>query len=189
MDAKSLTLNEEEKTRLGGNSPSFFKQSLGPTTSTSSSSSSPRENVNNFANQITGFFGNFMKEVKTTADELIKEVTPNNNAPPQSPSRLFAPETATSPTFPPNFSSQKPNNSALKLEGVSDEEVEARKREAANRERERYELELAIAMSLSEIQDKKNVSNPETYSPITPTAPSSSVLKDDEEEEPLKRNK
>ncbi|KAJ3333533.1 hypothetical protein HDU91_002908, partial [Kappamyces sp. JEL0680] len=162
MEAKSLTLNEEEQARSGlSMSPGKFKRAL----SEQQNGMSVNDEFKQLTSQVTGFFGNIFKEVKSTADEFIKEVSAPANPP--SPSRpLDSPAVLSQ-----ERSSARPSRSAQ-----------------SPADREQYEIELAIAMSLSEMQDKRGSVDISAYSPtklgLPPTNPD---LPEEEEEEKLVR--
>ncbi|KAJ3306727.1 hypothetical protein HDV03_004358 [Kappamyces sp. JEL0829] len=162
MEAKSLTLNEEEQARSGlSMSPGKFKRAL----SEQQNGMSVNDEFKQLTSQVTGFFGNIFKEVKSTADEFIKEVSAPANPP--SPSRPLDSPAALSQ----ERSSARPSRSAQ-----------------SPADREQYEIELAIAMSLSEMQDKRGSVDISAYSPtklgLPPTNPD---LPEEEEEEKLVR--
>ena len=174
MDSKSLSLNDEEEARLGlRTSPRFFKQALtvkdeAGGTGSGSNSPIPKEEFKKFTNQVTGFFGNFIKEVKNTADEFMKDVNQQPSAP--TPSRLFMAESAIAPGPPSTTSPTFPSSITQ-----------------SNQDREKYELELAIAMSLSEIQQKNDAGNPEIFSPTRPTLSIQKDMENEDDEEKLIR--
>jgi hypothetical protein len=145
-------LNEQEKERSGAGD--FIPQST-------------KDEIKQFTNQVTDFFSSLVKEVKTTADELINNVSPAPS--PTSPANIFG--TQTQPTSP----------TAQQFEQLSLEE-----REKLRAEREQYELDLAIAMSLSESQNQENLLDIDSYTPMT-TAPRRESI--DEPDVELKRTK
>jgi hypothetical protein len=149
ISPKSLTLSEQEKDRMGGD---LISQST-------------KDEIKQFTNQVSGFFSSLVKEVKTTADELINNVSPS----PTSPSNIFGttPETPTSQQF-----------AELSLE----------ERNRLRQEREQYDLDLAIAISLSEAQNQEsNLVDIDSYTPMT-TAPRRQSI-DEPDVELERRNK
>lgn len=126
-----------------------------------------RNELKQFTNQVSDFFGNLIKEVKTTANELMNDSPPS---PAGSPTKLFRKDAGDS------LQNRMGNLS-----------VEERERE----EREKYELDLAIAMSLSEANDfekEKNLLDIDSYTPMS-TAPPNVRYSIDEEDIELKRTK
>jgi hypothetical protein len=110
-------------------------------------SAEPGGDLHRVANQVSGFFGSFFKEVKETTNEIIKDI--KGSPPPGSP-RSQRSTPATSP---------------FKTNAAASEE-----QRLAREEREKYELELAIAMSLSETGQEKNIGDIDSFSPTKPMA-------------------
>ncbi|KAI8895196.1 hypothetical protein BC833DRAFT_602155 [Globomyces pollinis-pini] len=135
MTSKSLTLNESERSKWPGESKS--NESL-LRFNRPNELSTAKEELKQFTGQVGEFFGNFFKEVKQTADELI-----NNVSSPENP-EVFTPASgapgASNPTTPQNSYPSNVNS------------VEARQQLLRQQQEldENYEMELALAMSLSE---------------------------------------
>ena len=139
MTTKSLTLSPEEQKQWP-----FENQNLNAT----------RDEFKHFTDQVSGFFGQLMTDVKSTANEVISSV--------QHPSESGTIDvyqgsvfSAVSP-FAPNLS---PTTTKLANSFPSIQETEE-----DTKTREDYELELAIAISLSEAQEGKF--DIESYSPM-----------------------
>ena len=129
MTTKSLTLNAEEQKQWP-----FENQNLNQT----------KDEFKQFTDQVTGFFGQLITDVKSTANDVISHVNVNKDD-----KSLFS---AVSP-FAPSLSP----TSAKKIKALEQVEDEIHNRED-------YELELAIAISLSEAQEQKF--DIESYSPM-----------------------
>ena len=112
------------------------------------------------ANQVTGFFGNFFKDVKDTTNEIMKDI---KGSPTGSPAGNRS--ATSSPIFKQSAEEQR----------------------LAREEREKYELELAIAMSLSETTQEKNIADIDSFSPSKPMA-EMKLAGDDDEGEKLVRS-
>jgi hypothetical protein len=152
LEAKSLTLSDEEQEKTGlFTSPGKFKRALNDI-----GASSVNDEFKQITSQVTGFFGNIFKEVKSTADEFIKDV---------SPSKLFMDPQSTTVSSPP---SQRPSVAPDSNRGSMDIE--------------QYEIELAIAMSLAEMQDRKGSVDITSYSPTKASGMPASAIQEDEEE-------
>jgi hypothetical protein len=148
LSPKSLTLNEQEKQKSGGE---LFGQST-------------KDEIKQFTNQVSGFFSSLVREVKSTADELM-----NNVSSPTTPENIFG--TQSQPTSPvrQQFS-----------------QMSVQERERIQQEREQYELDLAIAISLSEQQNQESMLDIDAYTPMT-TAPRRQSI--DEPDVELQRSK
>jgi hypothetical protein len=108
---------------------------------------------------VSGFFGSLFKEVKTTAGEIMQNVSG-----PSSPksSKIH------------NEAKNVPS-SALKYENMMNDELE----------QEKYEMDLAIAMSLSEAQvTNSNLIDIDAYSPLA----SLPTFEDNNDEEILEKS-
>ena len=108
-----------------------------------------RDEFKHFTEQVTGFFGQLITDVKTTANEVISSV----QQPPGSGKDVFSAISPFAPNISPSSATPMEKHPNLK---VVDEENE--------KTREDYELELAIAISLSEAQEGKF--DIESYSPM-----------------------
>ncbi|KAJ3251384.1 hypothetical protein HK103_002431 [Boothiomyces macroporosus] len=128
MSHKSLTLTDKEKSEWLPNLNDRAGETKGSEPNLNKFAASAKEEFVQFSSQVTDFFGSFIKEVKSTADELL-------NSNPTSPKdQVFTPNSF----GPPELPTPTTGNSA----------------EREYIDRERYELDLAIAMSLSENQQK-----------------------------------
>lgn len=152
MGINSLTLSDEELSKwyIGFNQRPGWKPSTSIQSGRVRTASDPAAELRQFGAQVSDFFGNLYKGVKTTTDDLIKEI----NTPP--PSHPFSPD-----SVPPSATS--PN--------MPDPVTSVEDRQKAREEREAYELELAIAMSLSEATTNNSISDIEKFS-HSPTKPS-----------------
>lgn len=149
LEASKLTLNEAEESKWY--SPRNYRptviKSVAPNDYKLKPSSS--QEIKQFTNQVGEFFGNFIKEVKSTADEFIKDINSNSASGPPSPSKLFAPDGP--PPIP-----------------LREERIRA--------DREQYEMDLALAMSLSEAQERELASKASFEEPLDELANEAAAL-------------
>ncbi|KAJ3322240.1 hypothetical protein HDV06_003300 [Boothiomyces sp. JEL0866] len=136
MSYKSLTLSDKERAEWLANPNDRVGDTKGSDQNLNKFAATAKEEFAQFSTQVTDFFGSFIKEVKSTADELL-------SSNPTSPKdQVFTPKDQ---VFTPNSF------------GAPDLPSPTTRNDRTEREyidRERYELDLAIAMSLSENQQK-----------------------------------
>lgn len=159
MSAKSLTLNENELSKWPLQQQ---REQAGQST---------KDELKEFTDQVQGFFGSLVKEVKSTAGEIFQQVNQTNPSP-----GLFSPDG----TIHDNLPHKTSPNSKNVPSGVT----KRAQQEQQALEREKYEMDLAIAMSLSEAQNlDANLIDIDQYSPLK-TAPE---LDEESEEEELEK--
>jgi hypothetical protein len=123
-----------------------------------------------------------IKEVKSTADEIINGVSSPNQQSPTSPSKLFGNDSI-------RESVPSPGTSQSPVLNESFQQLSVEERESLRAEREQYEIDLAIAMSLSEAQTKneKSLLDIDSYTPMT-TVPPRHSIDEQEDDVALKRS-
>jgi hypothetical protein len=175
MSAKSLTLNENELSKWPLQQ---LRDHTGPST---------KDELKEFTDQVQGFFGSLVKEVKSTAGEIFQQVNQTNPGP-KSPA-LFSPDGSNYDILSDQTMSKYDSVASFNAKNLppgvpkrTQQEQEQITQQTL--EREKYEMDLAIAMSLSEAQNNDdNLIDIDQYSPLK-TAP---ALDDESEEEELEK--
>ncbi|KAH6563596.1 hypothetical protein BASA50_001633 [Batrachochytrium salamandrivorans] len=160
MNAKSLTLTEEEQAKMGISSQNIQsqKQQQQERQQWNESTASGAKELNRIAGQVTQFFGNIFKEVKTIGSQAAEDfaglVTSESSTASQSEYDMSSSTSLTAPKTPFGVNSTEyPAHSYT-----------AQDTKAPPQDQEEFELQLALALSLSE----KQVESPYLNDPAHP---------------------